>query len=258
VIAVLRRGLLDQRRSVVLWGLSLGALGALMAGIYPSIQGSISTIADKYPAGLKEAFGITDLGTVEGYVHAEMFSLIVPLAIAFFGVRSVASAIVGAEEQGRLDTILALPLSRRAFAVGSVLAALLASAGVLAITGLITFAVGRIAGTDISAGLTTAGVLGVWPLAVLGSGLATLGSGALHRTRSVTGMAMAVVVAMYAIDIAGRVDDSLEPLRYASAFRYYGAPMRDGIDVSGFALVLGAGLILAAAGTWFFERRDLG
>ena len=34
------------------------------------------------PAGVKQAFGITDLGTVEAFLHAEMFSLFLPLALA--------------------------------------------------------------------------------------------------------------------------------------------------------------------------------
>lgn len=257
MIAVLHRRLLDQRRSTLLWGASLGVLGGFMAAIYPSIEDSVAELVKNYPESLKKAFDVTDLGTVEAYVHAEMFSLIVPLAIAFFGVRSVATSIVGAEEQGHLDTLLSLPLSRRSYAAGSILAALVSSAVVLALTGLMTWVVGRLAGTGISTGLTAAGVLGVWPLAVLGAGIAALGGGAMHHARSATGMAMGVIVAMYAFDIAGRLSDPLEPLRYASAFRYYGAPMRDGIDASGFFIVLAAGLLLAAAGTWFFDRRDL-
>lgn len=256
MIAVLRRRLADQRRSILLWGVSLGALGGFMAAIYPSIEDSIGKLLSSYPEALKRAFDVTDLSTVEGYVHAEMFSLIVPLAIAFYGVRSVASAIVGAEEHGQLDTLLALPLSRRAYAVGCLAAALLASGAVLAIAGAITLLVGRIAGTGLSPGLMGAGSLGVWPLAVLGAGLATLGSGALHRARSATGMAMGVIVAMYALDIGGKLSDPLEPLRYASAFKYYGAPLRDGIG-GGFFVILAAGLALAAAGVWFFDRRDL-
>ena len=49
------------------------------------------------------------MNTVEGYIHAELFSLIVPLAIAYYAMRAVATPIVGAEERGHLDTILALP-----------------------------------------------------------------------------------------------------------------------------------------------------
>ena len=49
VRAVVRRGLLDRRRAVLTWGLSLGVYGAFMAAIYPSIQSSIEKIAKSYP-----------------------------------------------------------------------------------------------------------------------------------------------------------------------------------------------------------------
>ncbi len=51
--AVVRRGLLDRRRSALVWGGSLGALGAFMPAIYPSVQSSIEDISRNYPAGLK-------------------------------------------------------------------------------------------------------------------------------------------------------------------------------------------------------------
>ena len=50
----------------------------------------------------------------------------------------------------------------------------------MAVTGAMTFIVGRIAGTDISLGLVTAGVMGVWPLAMFFGGVAALASGVLH------------------------------------------------------------------------------
>ena len=39
---------------------------------------------------------------------------------------------------------------------------------------------------------------------------------------------------MYALDVAGRLANGLDPIRWISAFRYYGAPMRDGIDPGSF------------------------
>jgi hypothetical protein len=47
-------------------GLSLGAYGALTAAIYNSIRRSIDEIAKGYPAGLKEAFGVQAMNSVEG------------------------------------------------------------------------------------------------------------------------------------------------------------------------------------------------
>ena len=90
-----------------IWGGSLGVLGAFMAAIYPTIQSSVEQMIKSYPSGLKEAFGAGAMNTVEGYVHAELFSLIVPLAIGYYAVRTVATPLVGAEERGHLDTIFA-------------------------------------------------------------------------------------------------------------------------------------------------------
>jgi len=255
--AVVRRGLLDRRRSVLIWGLSIGIYGAFMAAIYPSIQTSIEKIAKSYPSGLKEAFGVQAMSTVEGYIHAEMFSLIVPLAIGYFAIRAIAGATVSAEEHGHLDTILALPISRAVLIVGSYLVAATATLSILALTGVMTFLGGRIAGTHISLGLVAAGVMGVWPLALFFAGVAALTSGALHNSRTVTGIALGALVAMYALDLAGRLAHGLGPIRWISAFRYYGAPMRDGIDPASFIGLAGAGVLLLIAGTVLFKRRDV-
>jgi ABC-2 type transport system permease protein len=158
--SVVLRGLLDRRRSVLAWGAALGALGAFMAAIYPSIQSTIESVAKDYPAGLKEAFGVQAMSTVEGYVHAEMFSLIVPLAIGYLAIRGMASAIADAEEPGHLDTVLTLPISRSVLMAGAYVVTAAITAVIMALTGLMTFIAGRVAGTHISAGLVAAGVTG--------------------------------------------------------------------------------------------------
>jgi ABC-2 type transport system permease protein len=255
--AVLRRGLLDQRRALVVWSASLGALCAFMAAVYPSIRSSIDQISKSYPAGLKQAFGVQAMNTVEGYIHAEMFSLIVPLALGYIAIRTIAAATVGAEEHGYLDTVLALPISRTVLLIGAYVVAAVICAAIMGLTGALTFIAGRLAGTQISLGLVMAGVMGVWPLAMFFGGVAAFASGALHSARAVNGLALGALVAMYALDLVGRLAHGLEALRWASAFRYYGAPMRDGIDPGSFIGLAVAGAVLAAAGTLLLERRDL-
>jgi ABC-2 type transport system permease protein len=254
---MIRRGLLDRRRAIVVWGLSLGSLSAFMAAIYPSIRSSIDQIAKNYPSGLKEAFGVQAMNTVEGYIHAEMFSLIVPLAMGYFAIRAVAGPTVGAEERGYLDTILALPVSRTVLIVGNYVVAAVACAAIMAVTGAMTFIVGRLAGTDISLGLVAAGVTGVWPLAMFFGGVAALASGRLHNARTVTGLSVGILVAMYALDVAGRLASGLDAIRWISAFRYYGAPLRDGIDPAPFIGLTAVGLLLLISGALLLERRDV-
>ena len=197
------------------------------------------------------------MSSVEGYVHAEMFSLIVPLAIGYFAIRAVAGAIVGAEESGHLDTILALPISRGVLIVGSYLVVALLTVAIMTVVGLLTFVAGRLAGTGISAGLVTAGVIGVCPLALFFGGVSALASRPLHSSRTVTGIALGVLVGMYALDLAGRLAHPLEPIRWLSAFRYYGAPMRDGIDPWSFAGLAAGGVVLLILGTLLLARRDV-
>jgi ABC-2 type transport system permease protein len=46
-------------------------------------------------------------------------------------------------------------------------------------------------------------------------------------------------------------------LRYASAFRYYGSAIQDGIDPLAFAGLTLAGVALTAAGAVLLRRRDV-
>jgi ABC-2 type transport system permease protein len=254
---VVRRGLLDRRRSVLTWGLSMGALCGFMAAIYPSIQTSINQMVKNYPAAFKQAFDVGSMNTVEGYIHAEMFSLIVPLAIGYFAIRAVTGASVGAEERGQLDTLLSLPISRAVLITGAYVVSAVICAAILLLTGVITFVAGRLAGTHISLGLVMAGVMGVWPLTLFFAGAAAFAGGALHSARTVNGIALGALVVMYVVDLAGRLAHGLEPIRWASAFRYYGAPMRNGIDPLSFTGLAAGGVLLLIAGTLLLERRDI-
>lgn len=257
VLAVLRHGLRDQRRTMFTWGLSMGLYGAFMAAIFPSIRTTISDVADKYPSGLMEAFGADDMSTVEGYIHAEMFSLIVPLALALFAARSIMRMIVTAEERGDLDVILSLPLSRRALVTAAAVTTWLTTAGILLLTGVITWLTAGVSGAGLSAGAMAAGAAGVLPLAAFAAGVAAVAGGLTSRGSTVTAVAMGTIVAMYAIDLAGRLVDSLDPLRYASVFRWYGAPLTDGLDVPAFAGLLLVAAALTAVGAALLDRRDL-
>ena len=62
---------------------------------------------------------------------------------------------------------------------------------------------------------------------------------------------------MYVIDLVGKLADPAEPLRYVSAFRYYGSAIQDGIDPFAFAGLVLVGVVLAVIGALRFERRDV-
>jgi hypothetical protein len=206
---------------------------------------------------LKTAFGIGELSTVEEYLHAEMLSLIVPLAVGYLAVRSIASGLSGAAESGRLDVLLSAPVSRRSLVRAGFVATAIELAAVLAVTLILTEIGSLLSGAGLSFGSALAGFANVWPLALLFAGLGIVVTGRSLRTSIVTGSVAGVLVGMYVVDLVGRLDRSLDAIRYASAFRYYGKAIESGIDPLSFLGVTAAALALAAVGEMLFDLRDL-
>jgi len=255
--ALVATHLRDRRRSLLAWGVPLGLMSAFVVAIFPSVEGALAEAVEQYPAGLKEAFGIGQLTDVEQYLHAEMLSLIVPLALGYLAVRAVASGLSGAAESGRLDVLLSAPVSRRRLCAAGFLATAIELAVVLAMTAVLTGVGSVLSGADLAVGAAAAGFANVWPLALLFAALGILLCGWSLRTSVVTGAAAGVLVAMYVVDLLGRLDPDLSELRYLSVFKYYGNAIEDGIDPLAFCGVTVAAIALAAAGTWLFDRRDL-
>jgi ABC-2 type transport system permease protein len=256
-MALVGAQLWERRRSLLAWGLPLGLWSAFVVSIYPSIEDALSKAVRNYPLALKQAFGISELTSVEQYLHAEMLSLIVPLAVAYLAARSIASGLSGAAESGRLDVLLSAPVSRTRLVTTGFCATAIELAAVLAVTLALAMLGSLISGAGLCFGLALAGYAEVWPLALLFAGFGVVITGFSLRTSIVTGIVAGAAVGMYVIDLVGRLDTGLDWIRYASVFRYYGNAIQDGIDPLAFLGVTTAAVALAALGAFLFERRDL-
>lgn len=252
------RCLRDQRAAPLTWGGPVGGMCALMAALYPSMEDAIRRIMEVYPKNVLAAFGIERIDSLEAWLHTEMFSLIVPLTLAFFAIRSATRMLVGAEERGYLDILLATPLTRRALVAGSFVATLVVLVAVLSVVGLATLVAGILAASDPAPTVLLGGLAGVFALAAFFAGVAVLLAGVVRGSSHVVGIASGLVLAMYLIDFLGKVTSTIQPLRVASAFRYYGAPLIDGFDVATFTGLCLAGVASASLGAILFDRRDLG
>jgi ABC-2 type transport system permease protein len=255
--ALVATHLSDRRRSVPAWGLPIGLMSAFIVAIFPSVEDSLSKAVADYPPALREAFGIGELANVEQYLHAEMLSLIVPLALGYLAVRAMASGLSGAAESGRLDVLLSAPVSRRRLCASGFIATAIELAAVLAVSWALTMLGSLAAGAGLAAGPAAAGFASVWPLALLFAGLGIVVSGWSLRTSVLTGSVAGVLVAMYVVDLVGRLDSGLAEIRYVSVFKYYGNAIEDGIEALAFGGVTAAAVLLAALGGWLFERRDI-
>ena len=255
--SVVKRVRADQHRTPLTWGVPLGLMCGMMVAIYPSIEESLQRAIDAYPAGVKQAFRIEDLDSAAAYLDTEMFSLVVPIALAVFAIRCVNRALSGAEEARFLDVVLSAPVRRWTLLAGAVLATAVSAAAVLVATGALAWVGSVASGAGVSTSSLVAGIASVWPLAVFSAGLAALLCGLTGRSALVTGVGSGIVVAMYVVDLVGKLAESLDWIRYGSVFRYYGSALRDGLDPAAFIGVTIVGAVLAVVGALLFERRDV-
>lgn len=260
-VRIARYAVRRRRTAVLAWGVPLGALAAMVVAIFPSISGAagLEELLQRYPAALKEAFGISDasFSTAEGYLAGELFNLIAPFACCYFVLHGLAVALASAEQRGTVDVVLSAPIARRQYIAGWLAGLSLTLLGILAVLALMMQAAAVALGVDLALSSTLAGVLNLWPIAIFAGGLTVVLCALLPGSAGVTGAAAGVFVAAYFVEVLGRLSDTVARVDVLSAFHFYGSAIEDGLDPAAFFGLIAAGLVLAGIGCVLFERRDL-
>lgn len=255
--ALIARNLLDRRKALAGWSLALGVAGAFYMLLWPSVDDTIGETVKAYPEALKQAFSFGALSSPEEFLTVEQLSLILPFALGVFAIRGIAAAINGAQERGYLDVLLSAPISRTQVVASAVAVIAIELAVILGATWALTLLGSAISGAGLDPGLAAAGLANVWPLALFAAGIAMLVTGLSPHAGAVTAVASGALIAMYLLDLIGRLAADVDWFRYFSVFHYYGTAGVDGIDVAASAGVTAAGAVLMALGAFLFERRDV-
>ncbi|MGH9037919.1 MAG: ABC transporter permease subunit [Acidimicrobiia bacterium] len=256
----------DSRRSVGWWALGMIALVAFTVAFYPSVKGNASfdELFEDLPETVRVLVGAQEgvpLTSPPGYLHARLFSIMVPVLLLTFGIGVGARAIGGSEADGTLELLLANPATRRRVAVERYLA-----------MGLLLVAVTAALSVSLLAFAPLAGLLdGIRITRLLAAGLAALGLALLHATLAfavgcATGrpgpavaVATSVGTAAYLLQGLAATSDALGSLTAVSPWHWY---LDRNILVDGLAPVavvapLVVSILVFAAGAWLFDRRDL-
>lgn len=233
---------------------------ALVVGpMYNAMSDALVSLSNVIPEALKAMIGFVDMGTPEGFITAEVFSITLPAAVIAVAAVLGGRALAGEEEDRTMDLLLANPVTRSRVVVEK--------AGAIALV-MVSLGVANALGTWLG---SLIGGLGISPanilaLSLLGSLLGlffgylslAVGAGTGSRRGAVSATA-GVAFAAYFANAFLPVSATLAEWARLSPFYYYvtGDPLTDGVPWT-HALVLAIlSAVALAAAIPLFERRDV-
>lgn len=249
----------DLRGQIFGWSLAMGFLLLITVLIYPSIADTYGDMVGQLPEGLTAFFGTeSKIDSIEGYLRAEFFNY-GPLALSVFAILSGSSSIVGEEDQGTLEILMAQPISRGTLIFTKMAGMALANGVILSILLMVCVAGTTIAGIDASIEriVTAFGVL--WPFLTTIAFL-SLALSLFLSNRLFSGTMMAVyLVGSYILDSLGNLLPRLHILKYAyfTSYNQSGNALTSDISLPHIAGLLCILLLAAFSNYWMFSNRDI-
>lgn len=258
----LRYTLSALRGQIIGWGLGIAALGLIVVPFYDVFmaeQADFMEMAESYPPEFLAFFGgdVATLATTEGYLGMYAFSML-PAIVGIFAVIVGSGLLASDEESGRLDLIVAHPVSRAALFWGRTLAFLAASLGTM-ILGWLGFVV-LLGGSSLDVGWAQMALpfLPLLAQTLIYGALALLLSMLLPARRLAAAVAGAVMVASYFLSSMANLNQGLAAVAQFLPYDYYqGGEALNGLAWRPFLGLLAVSGVLALLAWWRFDRRDI-
>lgn len=256
------RSLRSYRRTLLVWVVAVGALGALQVLFWPAFRDQaeqLDQLVESLPAALRAFVGGRDLLTPEGFLNSR-FSSIFPLLFAVYATFRMSSETAGEEQDGGFELILAAPVARWQLLLGkfgatvAVLVAVTTGLGLLAAVAAVTVDLG-VPVVRILASTAAMALLGI---AFAGVTLAVAGLTGRRGTSLGAGAGLAVAASVF-YSFAPLVP-ALEDWRWLSPFTHAIGydPLSNGLDLGRSLILVTIAVVGATVGAVAFERRDVG
>ncbi|MEA3397023.1 MAG: ABC transporter permease subunit [Chloroflexota bacterium] len=249
------------RGQILGWGIALALLGVLLVSMYDMIaaeQEQFQELLKVYPPEISAFMGdISSFATPEGFISLEFFSFM-PLVLGIFAVLTGSGLLVSDEENGRLDLIMAHPVSRAALFLGRLLAFVAATVAILVIVWLGFIVSMPWSSMDIGWGRMWLPMLSLLAELLLFGALSLLLSMVLPSRRMAATTAGLLLVASFFITGLAKLNENLETVARLSPLNYYQSQEAfHALNGAWLAGLLGSAVVFAALAWWRFWRRDI-
>lgn len=243
------------------WAVVFVLLVVSTVAFWPAFKGStaLNAAMEVLPQGMLQAFGLEDFASPAGYLRGGLYEIIVPLMFAAAGVMLANSATAVEEDAGRLELLLAQPVTRRAFLFARSLAIL----GWLVVLAIVVLASQLLSDVVFDLEIADARVVSTIVLcALLGAfyaGVAIAVAGLLARPGVVLSIGLGLALVGYLVAALFQLSDVLAPWRQVSPWEWAlgGDPLVNAAEVWRYAALAVPAVLLVLLGIDAFDRRDI-
>ena len=240
----------DQLPRSLAWGIGLGLMGAMMASLAGTMSSQVAGDANLLRV-IRTVFPNYDFTSAGGFLQlfVELFFI-----AAGFAAATLVSKWASDETGGRLEEVLATPLTRARWLVSGAIGAFL---GVVVFTVIFALAVaGGASSGGLTAGSALAGSasLGLYAAALIGVGVAI---GGVWRTSLAAEIVAVLVIATYLVDLLAPPLNLPDWVHQLALTAHFGTPMLGSWDIVGVIACLALAVGGTIVGAWGIRRRDV-
>lgn len=246
------RATTERLSAALTWGLGIGLFGLMMASAGRSFTDALAS-SPEFMQALGSLFPGVDIASEGGFL--ELVFIEFGLILAGLAAASLVGGWASDESSGRLEMLLATPMSRVRWAVNSGL-------GVFAGIGVIVLitAFGILLGALSAGGESMTPVIGVLAVGLYAGAMAGIGMavGGLFSARIAATTVAVLTVTTWLLAFLGPALDLPDAVRQLALSSHMGQPMVGVWDPLGIVLCLALAFGGLAVGALGMHRRDLG
>lgn len=253
------KAIMDRLLLAAVVGLGLGAMGLFMGPMFLALEDILVDMLAEFPESIMAIAGGADMTTPSGWYTGEMYSIMVPFALAFVAAASAARAFGGEMENSTIGLVMSTPTRRTRLATNKAVAMIIHVAIATGLIGLMVWIGVVISGIDVGIGGVVAISLMVGLLSVFVGGIAMVVSIITGRGTVAILAALLIAIAMYVWSSFVPMAETIADLAWLSPWHHYIAtdPLGSGIDWASAALLAVLAVVPLLVAIHLFKRRDI-